>query len=476
MTRSTDDPLYPSLERASEALGRGDLEAARAAFAEATQLDEADARGHGGLALVALSQERWADAVEHGERAVAGDDPPVEFLNNLGWALDHAGRRDEAISAFLRAFRRDPTRPEPIWHLLRLGRIPHDEAEEDPTATGPLELDTLHRLELYEHLSEPIQSGQEPGDSWAGTWQWAMERGAPWGRVVTWLVQQGAHDDRGVLDQLVPQDAHLARSVVSGLVLGDAGVLRAVLEATPAVLIAAPGQRVSDLVPEGQHPPPLVVTLRPGAARAEIPPQRGHAPMILSLMGQALPMLGSDAALVLTIDPAEHLGPRRLWMLSSLAEVEIRGRWVSQDGEPLGVSWPDPPQPVDAVPLALHGIDTGSLGAAVRDADLEGVVQAHAAGSLLLDSTRVTEHREAWLGLLKRLARWIPEAHPTVARWREAGTDYAAVLHRGQPPAVHALRAIWPPEQDDLDLPLPAEIQLLGRALFEAPRAARLLA
>lgn len=76
-------------------------------------------------ALVAIGQGRYSDAVRRAARAAFLQDVP-RFHGNLGVALGHAGRHEEAVLAYRRALARQPVYPEALNNLgisyLRLGQ------------------------------------------------------------------------------------------------------------------------------------------------------------------------------------------------------------------------------------------------------------------------------------------------------------------------------------------------------------------
>lgn len=195
-------------------------------------------------------------------------------------------------------------------------------------------------------------------------------------------------------------------------------------------------------------------------------------------MGDMLPMLGADAAMVLTVDPIAHLGPRRIWMLGGLAEAEVVGTWslFDSDGDQVGSDMRLSPIPisVDKVPLRLPGIDAASLESVVADAGLEGPVRVDPeGGQLWFHADDISAAEEKWLSLLARVSRWLPEGSRSFATWRRGSQYRLAVLERGNPLVSLELRPSWPSEQDKLDLPLDETVQLLARALFMAPRSDR---
>lgn len=462
----------PFLEKASTALLAGDWGAAEDAFAEGISVSPLDARLHGGLALIAIHQGDWSRAISHGRQAAALPGAGVEVHNNLGWALEQRGDEEGAVKAYQNAFQLDPTRPEPIHHLARLGRVPR--LQEDPEEAEPVALETLQRLELYQHLAAHIRR-EPPGNMWRGTYLWAAQRGAPWGRLVAWLLSQGVTCDQDVLHRLARRDEHLGESIVAGMLLGDHEPMLKALQDTEGVAVIGPGEPL----PEGTHDtsvsPFLVVRLGASPDRAQVPPQRTHAGIVFSVLTDLLEQFGPKASAALTIDPAAHLGPRRVWLLSPLSEAEVVGTWTVEedDGNPVD----DVPVPdsgtvrADQVLLSLPDVDPDSLQSVIDDHSLTELLRpATGGGGVIFDADRIAAHSDDWNAFLDRVAAWIPQEHTSFAVWRQQGVERLAILERG---SVRRLRLVpaWPDGQDDLELPVAVEVQLLGRALFQAPRS-----
>ncbi len=463
---ASEDPIGTLLEAAAEAMARGDVDGAEQAFTGAVAAAPADPRPHGGLALIAMQQGDLDRAIAHGQTAsgLPGAGPEIHY--NLGFVLIQAGRNNEAISAFVEAYRASPVRPEPIYQLLRLGVVPYEEGEEP---APPLPLETLLRLDLYEALGEPLHAG--PAEDFTHTRDWALQRGAPWGPIAAWLMQQGAHNDREVVEQLAPGDMHLTRSRAMGMIVGNQADMLRVFEAAPPIVRIGKEDAVPELGPEEV----LIVRMDATMDRAEVPPQDIHGPRVLSLLGTMLPMLGPDPSLLLILDPMDHLGPRRVWMITPFGEVEVVGEWKAtsehkEEADP-GALPPAAAIPANEVPLALPGVDAESLRATLADAGLPDIGRVpDEGGGIYIDADAAGDQEEAWLAFLKRVARWIPEGKASVARWRTNGTEKIAVLRRGETLVVYTLRSVWPASQDQLDLPVSTEVQLLGRALFGAPK------
>jgi tetratricopeptide (TPR) repeat protein len=466
----------PHLDAAAVAIGKGEWAAAEEAFAQGLAASPRDPRLHGGLALVAIQEQDWQRAVAHGRQAVALGAASAEVHNNLGWALEQSGQEEEAEAAYTRAFETDPTRPEPIHHLLRLGVVPG--CAGDPEA-ATIEIGTLLRLDLYRSLAARLKE-DACRHSWLETYNWIHERGAPWGEVVGWLMQQGVHCDCEVLTTLSQRDEHLADSVISGMLLGDSVVLAKLLDAVKEVKLLQPSEELldQDRQPREGEEHIIVVQLVDDGTRVQIPSQRCHAGLVYHAIGDLLPMLGEDAAMVLTVDPVAHLGPRRVWMLGGIAEAEVVGTWslFDSDGEQVGADMRLTPIPLssDSMPLQLPGIDAASLESAVDESGLRGPVRVDPEGERLwFDADTVGRVEDEWTALLTRLSGWIPEESRSFASWRK-GADYRlAVLERSSPLRTFEMRPSWPSNQDTLDLPLDEKVQLLARAVFMAPRSSR---
>jgi len=466
----------PYLKTAAAALHKGNWSAAEEAFAQGMTASPLDPRLHGGLALVAIEEQNWDRAIAHGRQAVALGAGGAEVHNNLGWALEQAGKDEEALAAYSRAFEADPSRPEPIHHLLRLGLVPG--CADDPQAST-LMVGTLLRLELYRELAERLQ-GEPCEHTWRHSCTWAQMRRAPWGPIVGWMMQQGARCDCSVLTGLSRIDEHLADSVVSGMLLGDAEVLAKLLSSTPEVKLL---QGDEELLDEDRQPGEgrehiLVAQLVEDGTRVQIPAQRCHAAVVYHFLGDLLPILGADPAMVLMVDPMRYLGPRRVWMFSGIAEAEVVGTWglFDSDGEQVGSDMRLSPFPIaaESVPLQTPGMNVESLEAAVADSGLAGPVRVDPEGGrLIFDSDAVSRAQDAWKDLLSKLAASLPAGERSFASWRTGAQYHLAVLERDNPLRCFELRPSWPSNQDQLDLPLDEKVQLLARALFMAPRSDR---
>jgi len=477
MTSTGSNPaIEGALRVASDALGQGDLDGAEAAFKRGLEAGE-DPRLVGGLALIALQRGDLDGAIEHGRKA-AVEGAPVEVWFNLGWALEQRQELDEAAGCYQSAFLVAPVRPEPALALLRLQQSPDGE----DGAAEPVPLDTLQRLDLYGALAEGLRSGELPGDDWTGTHQWAVERGAPWGPVAGWLVRQGAHTDSMVMDQLSRRDEHLGDAVIAGMLLGEPDSLRSVLQASDDVLlIGADDRHISPAGPGRPLDPAapfLVVRHTEGEDRAQIPLQRTHAALVFGLFSRIIGLLGGEEpGAVFTVDSAVHIGPRRVWMIGGIAEAEVVASWSGKDsdGNPIDPRLlpGDRPVPAGDVPLLLPKVDAKSLRTVVAEASMEPACEVED-GVIHFDADAVGQHPDAWAALIQRLAGWVPDGQASVALWRQAGDEKVALLHRKEAPTVFTLTPAWPAEFDELELPVPAALQLLGRALMQAPRSGKL--
>ena len=423
----------PYIEAAGRALSDSDWKGAEEAFAQGLTIAPRDPRLHGGLALIAIQEQDWERAIAHGRQAVALGAGGAEVHNNLGWALEQSGRGDQALAAYSTAFRSDPSRPEPIHHLLRLGLVP---GSEDEPAASVVELETLLRLDLYRSLATQLHEGA-CDHTWTWTYQWAEARGAPWGPIVAWLMHQGVQCDCSVLSNLTRLDEHLADSALSGMILGDAAIMDAVLGAGPDIKLLDLEAAINDedRLPGQGHL--LLAQRTTDGGRVQLPSQRCHAAVIYQLLGDLLPMLGPEAAVVLTIDPIKHLGPRRVWMLGGLTEAEVEGTWAlfDSDGEQVGddMRLSPTPLPAEQIPLHVPGVDRASLEAVISEAGLDGPVRVDPdGGRLWFHADHISSAEDRWLSLLARLARWLPEGERSFASWRKGAAYQLAVLQRGE--------------------------------------------
>lgn len=456
----------PALMKAAAAMQLGDLVGAEAAFCEAHDLSIHDPRPLGGLALVCMQRQDWKQAVEHGRAAAGKRDAGYEVLYNLGFSLEQLGKRDDAIFAYQAAFQNDPTQPHAIHQLVRAGRIPRLAGQEELAEEQAL--DTLSRLELYDTVGRAVHHEGSDG-TFKHTVQWAIERGAPWGQIAAWLAKRGVHDDGSLISVLSAEDAHLADSWVAGFLVAGGVELRKAAAANEDFGLLVDGGAVdpTDKV--------LFAKLDAEESRALIPPQRTSAAHVVGLVQQLFPMLGPNSALVITVDPANHLGPRRLWFVTPSSDHEIVGAWSAE--LPDGTSFPpqalpdDRAVPANQVPLFVPETDRAALQTLIEEHMLQDVVQAvEPDGMAVVQADRVARFAEAWSSFLGHVAQRVPRGGAVIARWRDGSKDKLAVLRADLGVQEVGLSCKWPSTTGVEDVPVPMELQFLGRALFTSPR------
>jgi len=455
----------PALDKAGAALQSGDLDAARAAFEEGCALSPHDPRPLGGLALVAMQGRDWKAALAYSKDAASKHDPGYEVLYNLAYSTLQLGRKVDAIDAFQEAFRRDPTQPHAIHQLVAMGRVPRLEGQ-DPSLE-PIPLDTLERLELYDSVGRAVHHDGSDG-TFRHTVEWAIARGAPWGPIAAWLASEGVHDDGTLIERLSARDAHLADSWVAGFLVASGNELKKAAAKNPDFGLLVDGGAVnpSDKV--------LFAKLDIENSRAQIPPQRTSAAHVVGLVQQLFPVLGPKAALVITIDPARHLGPRRLWIITPASDHEVVGAWAGSfaDGSPVpdAVLPDDRVWPAGAMPLFVPGTDQAGLQALIDEHLLQEVVTAiEPDGMAQVDADRVAGFGPAWTAFLDKVAMRVPLGGAVLARWRDGSKDKLAVCRSDLGVQVATLRCTWP-DLDNLEVPVPMDLQFLGRAMFQGPR------
>jgi hypothetical protein len=306
-----------------------------------------------------------------------------------------------------------------------------------------------------------------------------MERGAPWGRTAGWLIEQGVEKDSDVLNILSRRDEHLGEAIVSGILLGESEAIKSALATLDGILVLEPEETVPKFDGQpGAGAPFLIVRLIQDEDRAQIPVQRTHAGVVLSFLVSLMAQLGENAGLVITIDPAAHLGPRRVWLVTPMSEVEIVGTWTVEETD--GTPVQDVPVPdgrtirANSVRAGLPGIDADSLRAALEEGGLEQAAQPIDDGGGVVFDADAVGRIDGWRTFLGRVSRWLPEGERSFVVWRVDGQEQLAILAR-EGARFLTLVPAWPEEQADLELPVPPEFQMLGRALFQAPRSGRLM-
>lgn len=462
-----------ALRDAAAALHAGRWDEAEDHFNRGLASAPGDPRLHGGLALCAVHRKDWERAVSLGSTAAALPGAVLEVHLNLGWALEHAGRRDEALASYQRAFRMDPRRIEPIHHLLRVGDLPRIE-EDDPTEEVPLE--TLQRVELYEAVGAGL-SESPCAHTFVHALAWTVARQAPWAGIAAWLVRNGAHCDCGILKVLGERDKAFATTLVQGVLLADRHAMDRLI---PEVGVFRPIS-VDEPVPANESfapDHPLALRLVPGTGRAEIPAQRAHAMVVVGLAARILPLLGPEAALLLVVDPARHIGARRLWLLTPSTDIDVHGDFWAEplsaagEGAPLDlegfVSWANLPLPV---PVG----DVDALRRMVDGLGAQDIVSVDRPGLLRVRGDRLEGRLDVLMRVLQTIAAILPDGESVPFLYRENGADRLVELRRGHPLALYQLRNRWPAALDPTELPVPTEVQQLARTMFDAPRALRWL-
>ena len=198
----------------------------------------------------------------------------------------------------------------------------------------------------------------------------------------------------------------------------------------------------------------------------EVPPQRTSAAIALGLVQRLFPMLGPDSALLVTVDAVEHLAPRRLWLVTPTADCEVVGCWTGKDDEgrslPENLRPDDTAVPVSEVPLPLPGVDVDTISELATAHGVGGFVRVGDQAEHCTFHADRAGASDGWMGFLAAVAERIRPGFGTVARWRDDRTDRLALLQPGYPPHVFTLRASWPPDEEELHVPI--ELQFLGRA------------
>jgi tetratricopeptide (TPR) repeat protein len=100
--------FYRRFERAWELAGKGQDDAAIAAWKEALEIDPGDAKANNNLGVLLLRSGRPDEGIAHFRKALEVDPVYGEALNNLGIALLNEGKSEEAIKHFQKALEVNP--------------------------------------------------------------------------------------------------------------------------------------------------------------------------------------------------------------------------------------------------------------------------------------------------------------------------------------------------------------------------------
>jgi Flp pilus assembly protein TadD len=143
----TSGEVHRLLGRAYHVQGKAD--AAVEAYRQALDLDEKDVWSMNNLGLVLLEQQRADEALPLLVEAVALRKDVPAFHNNLGMALEHAGRPQDAAAAYKGALTADPAYDRARQNLARVDTIKGkaEESEVDTAAKGAAEDGRVSRLE-----------------------------------------------------------------------------------------------------------------------------------------------------------------------------------------------------------------------------------------------------------------------------------------------------------------------------------------
>ena len=114
---AADTPYTRAMNRAYDALRRGDTAVALDAFVDAAQADAANATPHFELAYVLLAQGRRTDAARRFEEGLARDHLRDEPRRQLGYLYADLGRGDAALQVF--TYLRSEGRAVPRDHVAR---------------------------------------------------------------------------------------------------------------------------------------------------------------------------------------------------------------------------------------------------------------------------------------------------------------------------------------------------------------------
>ena len=102
------------------ALERGDVAAAKAAFARALSLNPKDAAAHAYLGIIADREGDLNEAEKHFAAAVAADVASPAAHNNYGTILLKRGRTNEAAAEFERSLKLDARQPSALVNLAQI--------------------------------------------------------------------------------------------------------------------------------------------------------------------------------------------------------------------------------------------------------------------------------------------------------------------------------------------------------------------
>jgi tetratricopeptide (TPR) repeat protein len=100
--------FYRRFERAWELAGKGQDDAAIAAWKEALEIDPGDAKANNNLGVLLLRNGKPDEGIAHFRKALEVDPVYGEALNNLGIALLNEGKSEEAIKHFQKALEVNP--------------------------------------------------------------------------------------------------------------------------------------------------------------------------------------------------------------------------------------------------------------------------------------------------------------------------------------------------------------------------------
>ncbi|HEY9231581.1 MAG TPA: tetratricopeptide repeat protein, partial [Blastocatellia bacterium] len=102
------------------ALERGDMAAAKAAFARALVINPRDAAAHAYLGLIADREGDLDEAEKHFAAAVTADSESPAAHNNYGTILLKRGRADQAAAEFERSLKLNARQPSALMNLAQI--------------------------------------------------------------------------------------------------------------------------------------------------------------------------------------------------------------------------------------------------------------------------------------------------------------------------------------------------------------------